>query len=78
MRTLAVHGNDGLRTTRAEASAMPLERRLHAAVAGHAAVALDRDLVRAVVRVESGWNPRAVSTEGRDGADAADASNAAE
>ena len=65
VRTFAVHGNDGLRTTRAEASAMPLERRLHAAVAGHAARhALDPDLVRAVIRVESGWNPRAVSRKG--------------
>ncbi len=65
VRTFAVHGNDGLRTTRAEASAMPLERRLRAAVAGHAARhALDPDLVRAVIRVESGWNPRAVSRKG--------------
>jgi soluble lytic murein transglycosylase-like protein len=65
VRTFAVHGNDGLRTTRAEGAAMPLERRLHAAVADHAARhALDPDLVRAVIRVESGWNPRAVSRKG--------------
>lgn len=65
VRTFAVHGNDALRTTRAEASAMPLESRLHAAVADHAARhALDPDLVRAVIRVESGWNPRAVSRKG--------------
>jgi soluble lytic murein transglycosylase-like protein len=65
VRTFAVHGNDGLRTTSAEGSAMPLERRLHAAVADHAARhALDPDLVRAVIRVESGWNPRAVSRKG--------------
>jgi soluble lytic murein transglycosylase-like protein len=64
VRTFAVHGNDGLRTTSAE-GAMPLERRLHAAVADHAARhALDPDLVRAVIRVESGWNPRAVSRKG--------------
>jgi soluble lytic murein transglycosylase-like protein len=65
VRTFAVHGNDALRTTRAEASAMPLERRMLAAVADHAARhALDPDLVRAVIRVESGWNPRAVSRKG--------------
>jgi soluble lytic murein transglycosylase-like protein len=65
VRTFAVHGNDGLRTTSAEGAAMPLERRLHAAVADHAARhALDPDLVRAVIRVESGWNPRAVSRKG--------------
>jgi soluble lytic murein transglycosylase-like protein len=65
VRTFAVHGNDGLRTTRAEGAAMPLERRLHAAVADHAARhALDPDLVRAVIRVESGWNTRAVSRKG--------------
>jgi soluble lytic murein transglycosylase-like protein len=65
VRTFAVHGNDGLRTTSAEGSAMPLERRLHATVADHAARhALDPDLVRAVIRVESGWNPRAVSRKG--------------
>ena len=62
------------RTTGAEASTMPLERRMQAAVADHAARhALDPDLVRAVIRVESGWNPRAVLQKGRDGADAADA-----
>ena len=65
VHTFAVHGNDGLRTTSAEGSSMPLERRLHAAVADHAARhALDPDLVRAVIRVESGWNPRAVSRKG--------------
>jgi soluble lytic murein transglycosylase-like protein len=65
VRTFAVHGNDGFRTTRAEGAVMPLERRLHAAVADHAARhALDPDLVRAVIRVESGWNPRAVSRKG--------------
>jgi soluble lytic murein transglycosylase-like protein len=65
VRTFAVHGNDGLRTTSAEGAAMPLERRLHAAVADHAARhALDPDLVRAVIRVESGWNQRAVSRKG--------------
>ena len=65
VRTFAVHGNDGLRTTGADGAAMPLERRLHAAVADHAARhALDPDLVRAVIRVESGWNPRAVSRKG--------------
>jgi soluble lytic murein transglycosylase-like protein len=65
VRTFAVHGNDGLRTTSAEGSSMPLERRLHAAVEDHAARhALDPDLVRAVIRVESGWNPRAVSRKG--------------
>jgi soluble lytic murein transglycosylase-like protein len=64
VRTFAVHGNEGLRTT-TEASAMPLEHRLHEAVADHAARhALDPDLVRAVIRVESGWNPRAVSRKG--------------
>jgi soluble lytic murein transglycosylase-like protein len=64
VRTFAVHGNEGLRTT-TEGSAMPLEHRLHAAVADHAARhALDPDLVRAVIRVESGWNPRAVSRKG--------------
>jgi soluble lytic murein transglycosylase-like protein len=65
VRTFAVHGNDAFRTTGAEASAVPLERRLHSAVADHAARhALDPDLVRAVIRVESGWNPRAVSRKG--------------
>jgi soluble lytic murein transglycosylase-like protein len=65
VRTFAVRGNDALRTTRAEASAMPLERRMHAAVADHAARhAVDPDLVRAVIRVESAWNPFAVSRKG--------------
>jgi soluble lytic murein transglycosylase-like protein len=65
VRTFAVHGNEALRTTADETSAMPLERRLHAAVVDHAARhALDPDLVRAVIRVESGWNPRAVSRKG--------------
>jgi soluble lytic murein transglycosylase-like protein len=64
VRTFAVHGNEGLRTT-TETLSIPLERRLHAAVADHAARhALDPDLVRAVIRVESGWNPRAVSRKG--------------
>jgi len=64
VRTFAVHGNEGLRTT-AETSSIPLERRLHTAVSDHAArQALDPDLVRAVIRVESGWNPRAVSRKG--------------
>jgi len=65
VRTFAVHGNDALRTTSAQTSPLPLEHRLHAAVASHAARhALDPDLVRAVIRVESGWNPHAVSKKG--------------
>jgi soluble lytic murein transglycosylase-like protein len=65
VRTFAVHGNDAFRTTGAAATAVPLERRLRAAVVDHAARhALDPDLVRAVIRVESGWNPRAVSRKG--------------
>jgi soluble lytic murein transglycosylase-like protein len=65
VRTFAVHGNAALRTTAAETAAMPLERRLHTVVADHSARhALDPDLVRAVIRVESGWNPRAVSRKG--------------
>src|SRR4030095_8026494 len=55
VRTFAVHGNEGLRTT-SETLSIPLEQRLHAAVSDHAArQALDPDLVRAVIRVESGW-----------------------
>jgi soluble lytic murein transglycosylase-like protein len=65
VRTFAVHGNEELRTTQADVSAIPLEHRMRAAVASHAARhALDPDLVRAVIRVESGWNPRAVSRKG--------------
>src|SRR6187551_2858162 len=62
VRTFAVHGNESFRTTGAAASTLPLERRMQAAVADHAARhSLNPDLVRAVIRVESGWNPRARS-----------------
>jgi soluble lytic murein transglycosylase-like protein len=65
VRTFAVHGNDAYRTTGLESPAVPLEQRLHAAVADHAAHHdLNPDLIRAVIRVESGWNPRAVSRKG--------------
>jgi len=65
VRTFAVHGNESFRTTGAAASTLPLERRMQAAVADHAARhSLNPDLVRAVIRVESGWNPRARSRKG--------------
>jgi soluble lytic murein transglycosylase-like protein len=65
VRTFAVRGNEAFRTTRADGPRSTLESRLHATVADHAARhAINPDLVRAVIRAESGWNPRAVSPKG--------------
>jgi soluble lytic murein transglycosylase-like protein len=64
-QTFAVHGNDQYRTTGAQLSLGSLEGRLGDVVAEHARRHdLSPDLVRAVIRVESGWNPRAVSAKG--------------
>ncbi len=65
VRTFAVRGNEAFRTTRADGPRSTLETRLHATVADHAARhALNPDLIRAVIRAESAWNPRAVSPKG--------------
>ena len=64
-QTFAVHGNDQYRTTGAQVLPGRLEGRLGDMVAEHARRHdLSPDLVRAVIRVESGWNPRAVSARG--------------
>jgi soluble lytic murein transglycosylase-like protein len=64
-QTFAVHGNEQYRTTAADVSLATLETRLEDVVATHARRHdLSPDLVRAVIRVESGWNPRAVSAKG--------------
>jgi soluble lytic murein transglycosylase-like protein len=64
-QTFAVHGNDQYRTTGADLSLAGIETRLGDVVAEHARRHdLSPDLVRAVIRVESGWNPHAVSAKG--------------
>ncbi len=62
----AVRGNDAIRTTRPDSIAAPVDRgELHAIVDRHAGEhAISPDLVRAVIQVESAWNPRAVSSKG--------------
>jgi soluble lytic murein transglycosylase-like protein len=65
VRTFAVQGNEAFRTTRADVTGSTLESRLQTTVDDHAARhALSPALVRAVIWVESGWNPRALSPKG--------------
>lgn len=65
VQTFAVHGNDAYRTTAADTSPSALESRLQRVIADRAAEhSLSPDLVRAVIRTESGWNPRARSNKG--------------
>jgi soluble lytic murein transglycosylase-like protein len=73
-QTFAVGGTDAYRTT-AEGPAAPLtmgrtelQNRLRTVIDASAAEqSLSADLVRAVIRVESGWNPRARSGKGAQG-----------
>jgi soluble lytic murein transglycosylase-like protein len=59
----AVYGNDAIRTTRAIATATRAD--MHSLIDEHAALqSISPDLVRAVIQVESAWNPRAVSAKG--------------
>jgi soluble lytic murein transglycosylase-like protein len=68
VQTFAVRGNDAYRTTGADMTPGDLETRLQSIVDQHAARhSLSPDLVRAVIRVESGWNPRAQSAKGAQG-----------
>jgi soluble lytic murein transglycosylase-like protein len=62
----AVSGNDAIRTTRPDAVAAHVDRaELHAIADRHAkAHDISPDLVRALIQVESAWNPRAVSPVG--------------
>ena len=61
----AVGGNDTIRTTRPEAGTRAVRAALDAIVERQAARhEVSADLVRAVIQVESAWNPRAVSSKG--------------
>jgi soluble lytic murein transglycosylase-like protein len=65
VQTFAVHGNEQYRTTSADLSPDVTQAELQNIVAEHAERhGLSPDLVRAVIRVESGWNRRAVSPKG--------------
>lgn len=67
-RTFAVGGGTAVRTTVAtppSTARAGLQRRLHPIIEAHAARHdISADLIRAVIQVESAWNPRAVSSAG--------------
>jgi soluble lytic murein transglycosylase-like protein len=67
VQSFAVHGNDAVRTTRAESTdGVAGDRDTFERLADlHARrQSLSPDLVRAVIQVESAWNPRALSAKG--------------
>jgi soluble lytic murein transglycosylase-like protein len=69
-QTFSVGGSDAYRVTgeTADLSRSDLETRLHGLIEEQAsAQSLSPDLVRAVIRVESNWNPRAKSVKGAQG-----------
>ena len=67
-QTFAVHGNDEYRTTAMDVAPAVMESQLLDVVAENAAKhEISADLVRAVIRVESNWNPRARSAKGAQG-----------
>ena len=67
-QTFAVHGTNEDRTTAIDVAPAVMESQLLDVVAENAAKhEISADLVRAVIRVESNWNPRARSAKGAQG-----------
>lgn len=66
VQTFAVRGSDTLRTTRGDASEGAADRDVLEGLADRYALrqSLSPALVRAVIQVESAWNPRALSVKG--------------
>ena len=61
----AVFGNDAIRTTRTGATPAATRAELHVLIDKHDGLqSVSADLVRAVIQVESAWNPRAISPKG--------------
>ena len=66
LQTFAVHGSTAVRTTRADADPGDVDRSVLERLADQYALgqSLSPNLVRAVIQVESAWNPRALSAKG--------------